>query len=90
LFGIWVSVTSFEAMRVGLVTRFLGVFGLGAGIVTAVGLPIGSSLFLAWIGSLGVLALGYWPGGRPPAWAAGRAVALDEPPRRGRSGAATQ
>ncbi|WP_372788650.1 DUF4386 family protein [Paraconexibacter sp.] len=77
-FGVWVSLTSLEAMRVGLLTRFLGVFGIGAGLASAVGIPVAPALFIAWIGSLATLAVGYWPGGRPPAWDSGRAVSWDE------------
>jgi hypothetical protein len=78
VFGVWISLSSMEATRVGLLTRFLGIFGLGAGITTAIGIPVGSALFLGWLGSIGVLMLGYWPGGRPPAWEEGRAVTWDE------------
>ncbi|WP_354700610.1 hypothetical protein DSM112329_00891 [Paraconexibacter sp. AEG42_29] len=77
LFGLWISMTAAELMRVGLTTRFLGLFGLGAGITTVIGsifpFPISSALFIAWLGSVGVLAFGYWPGGRPLAWQTGRA-----------------
>jgi hypothetical protein len=77
LFGLWISLTAAEAMRVGLTTRFLGLFGLGAGITTVIGsviaFPISSALFIAWLGSVGILALGYWPGGRPLAWETGKA-----------------
>ncbi len=77
-FGVWISLTSLEAMRVGLLTRFLGVFGIGTGLASAVGIPVAPALFVAWVGSLATLAVGYWPGGRPPAWDAGRAVTWDE------------
>jgi hypothetical protein len=70
LFGLWVALTARATMQVGLQSRFLGIFGIGAGVVTAIGLPVGSSLFLGWVGSVGVLACGYWPGGRPAAWEA--------------------
>lgn len=78
LFGVWISITSLEAMRVGLLTRFLGVFGIGTGLASAVGIPVAPALFIAWIGSVAFLAIGYWPGGRPPAWDSGRAVGWDE------------
>jgi hypothetical protein len=77
-FGVWISLTSLEAMRVGLLTRFLGVFGIGAGLTSAIGIPVAPALFIAWIGSVSALAVGYWPGGRPLAWDAGRAVSWDE------------
>lgn len=73
LFGIWVSLTSVEAGRVGLLTRFLAFFGIGAGIASAIGIPVGSALFLGWLGSIAVLMVGYWPGGRPLAWETGQA-----------------
>lgn len=78
VFGVWVSLTSLEAMRVGLLTRFLGIFGIGTGLASAVGIPVAPALFIAWIGSLATLAVGYWPGGRPLAWDAGRAVTWEE------------
>lgn len=72
--GAWTAAISYYAMRVGLLTRFLGVWGVGAGAATAV-LPIGDALFLGWIASIGLLAYGYWPGeGRPPAWDKGVAI----------------
>lgn len=78
LLGVWVSLTSLEAMRVGLLTRFLGVFGMGTGLASAIGIPISAALFLGWFGSVSILAFGYWPGGRPGAWDAGRAIGWDE------------
>jgi hypothetical protein len=71
-FGIWLSLTSWEAMRVGLLSRFLGMFGIGAGVASVVGVAeMSASLFLGWLVSVSVLALGWWPGGRPPAWNVG-------------------
>lgn len=79
LCGIWLSICSLEAGRVGLLTRFLGLFGVGAGLATAIpGLGIGPYLLLGWLGSVGLLAAGYWPGGRPPAWGTGTAMSWDE------------
>lgn len=78
MFGLWISLTAVETMRVGLSTRFLGIFGIGAGVTTAIGIQISSALFLAWLGSMGLLAFGYWPGGRPPAWDEGRAISWVE------------
>lgn len=74
MFGVWLSLCAFEAMRVGVLTRFLGLFGIGAGFSSAIGLPFGAALFLGWLGSVGLLAMGWWPGGRPPAWDEGRAI----------------
>jgi hypothetical protein len=56
-------------MRVGLLDRFLGYWGLGACGALAL-LSIGDAMFIGWLASVGLLALGYWPGGRPEAWRA--------------------
>ena len=71
--GVWLSLLCIWTMRVGLLPRFLAVWGIGAG-VGGVLLPVGDALVLAWIGSVGILLLGAWPDGRPPAWEEGRAV----------------
>jgi hypothetical protein len=73
VFGVWVSLLCIWAMRVGLLPRFLAVWGIGAGL-GGVLLPVGDALFLSWLGSAAILVLGFWPDGRPPAWDAGRAV----------------
>jgi hypothetical protein len=66
-FAFWIGLASLEMMRIGLLDRFLGYWGLGA-CGALVLLPIGDAMFIGWLGSVGVLALGYWPGGRPEAW----------------------
>jgi hypothetical protein len=61
-------------MRVGLLTRFMGVLGIIVGVLFII--PIGSSLPIVqafWLTSLGVLFLGRWPSGMPPAWVTGEA-----------------
>jgi hypothetical protein len=68
-FAFWLGLASLEMMRVGLLDRFLCYWGFGA-CGALVLLPIGDALFIGWLGSIGVLALGYWPGGRPEAWRA--------------------
>lgn len=84
VFGVWVSLLCVWAMRVGLLPRFLAVWGMGAG-VGGVLLPVGDALFLGWLGSVAILLLGLWPEGRPPAWDAGRAISWAEVDReRGR------
>lgn len=90
LFGLWISLASMEAGRVGLLTRFLTFFGIGTGVASAIGIPIGSALFLGWLGSVAILMLGWWPGGRPLSWDTGRAELITdapaEPYSRGRRG----
>jgi hypothetical protein len=65
--AFWIGVASLQMMRVGLLDHFLAYWGFGACAALAL-LPIGDAMFIGWLGSLGVIALGYWPGGRPEAW----------------------
>jgi len=65
---------SLNAMRVGLLTRFMGVLGIIVGVLFIV--PLGSSLPVVqafWLCALGALFLGRWPSGLPPAWVTGAA-----------------
>lgn len=65
---------SLNAMRAGLLTRFMGVLGMLAGALFVI--PLSGDLPVVqtfWLGALGVLLLGRWPGGAPPAWQTGRA-----------------
>ncbi len=66
-----VVVISLNAMRVGLLTRFLGILGILAGVTTiVVNLPIVQAF---WLVGLGLLFLRRLPGGTPPAWETGAA-----------------
>ncbi len=63
-----------NAMRVGLLTRFMGVLGILVGVLFII--PIGSSLPIVqafWLTALGLMFLGRWPAGLPPAWVTGEA-----------------
>jgi hypothetical protein len=63
-----------NAMRVGLLTRFMGVLGIIVGVLFVI--PIGSPLPIVqafWLIALGYLFAGRWPSGVPPAWITGRA-----------------
>ena len=77
---------SLQAMRAGLVTRFLGSMGMALGASMILILPIAVVAMLAWTGFLGLLFVGRVPGGRPPAWEAGEAIPWqrpgEEPPQR--------
>jgi hypothetical protein len=75
--GAWVAWSAYSAMQVGLLTRFLGVFGVSAAVAGVVFAGIGEALVLGYVGSLALLALGWWPGGRPAAWEVNRAVPWD-------------
>ena len=66
-------ILSLNAMRVGLLTRFFGVLGILSGVLLV--LPIDQpgiirSFFLI---ALGLMLLGRWMGGIPPAWRSGKA-----------------
>jgi hypothetical protein len=64
-----------NAMRVGLVTRWMGVVGIISGVL--IFLPIGGATLEVipsfWLVAMGILYVGKWPNGDPPAWASGEA-----------------
>jgi hypothetical protein len=64
---------SLNAMRVGLLTRWMGVVGIFAAVL--IFLPIGGATLEVipafWMCAMGILYLGRWPNGDPPAWTAG-------------------
>jgi Domain of unknown function (DUF4386) len=65
---------SINAMRAGLLTRFMGVIGAIVGVLYVIPILAGPLIVqLLWLGALGVLFLGSWPGGRGPAWETGEA-----------------
>jgi hypothetical protein len=69
----WV-VICLNAMRVGLLTRLMGVLGIICGALIV--LPILSPLPIVqtfWLGAMALLLLGRWPNGVPPAWVTGEA-----------------
>lgn len=65
---------SLNAMRAGLLTRFIGILGVIAGVLLVIPqlapLPI---VHWFWLGALACLFLGRWPGGPPAAWRTGEA-----------------
>ena len=75
-FAMGLILVSLNAMRVGLLTRFMGVLGMLSGALFLI--PIGGPLPVVqcfWLGALAFLLLGRWPGGDLPAWRTGRAEA---------------
>jgi hypothetical protein len=63
-----------RARRVGLLTPFMGILGVIAGALVVFQLTGVSAVIQAfWLGALGLLFLGRWPGGRGPAWESGQA-----------------
>lgn len=68
--------TCLWAMRTGMLGRFWGSLGMAVGVALLIGFIL---LTVVWFLYLGLLILGFVPGGRPPAWAEGKAVPLPTP-----------
>jgi hypothetical protein len=62
---------SLNAMRAGLLSRFMGILGIIVGVFYALPQLGGPILQLFWMPALGLLFLNRWPGGRGPAWETG-------------------
>jgi hypothetical protein len=61
-----------RARRVGLVTPFMSILGIVVGALTVLAtLGLAPVIQAFWLGALGLLLLGRWPGGRGPAWESG-------------------
>ncbi len=75
--GVAMVLICLNALRSGLLSRFMGALGVGIGILLAVPL-IGNRLvpllFLFWLGALAAVLLDRWPGGRGRAWDTGEAT----------------
>ena len=67
------ALTSLNAMRVGLLTRFMGILGVIVGALAIFQLDAPQVVRGIWLAFLAVLIAGRYPGGSPPAWATGRA-----------------
>jgi hypothetical protein len=69
-------IIALNAMRAGLLSRFMGVLGIiVGGLIVLPLLPQGVPIVqIFWLGALGFLFLGLWPGGRGPAWETGEAT----------------
>jgi hypothetical protein len=75
--------TCLRSMRVGLLTRFWGSLGMAVGVAALIGF---SPIMMLWFIYLGVLLVGWLPGGRPPAWEEGEAVPWTTPGERAAAG----
>ena len=67
--------TLLGALRVGLIVRWMSIVGMFAAVLILI--PIGGSelevVQAFWMVMMGILYIGKWPNGEPPAWAAGEA-----------------
>jgi len=68
--AIAMGVIMVNSIRVGLVTRWLGVVGIISALL--IFLPIGGATLEVipsfWLVAIGILYIGKWPNGQPPAW----------------------
>jgi hypothetical protein len=68
-------VVAMNAQRVGLIPRWMGIVGIFTGVLLF--LPIGGAELQIvpafWLVMMGILYMGKWSKGDPPAWAAGEA-----------------
>jgi hypothetical protein len=62
-----------NAMRVGLLTRFMGVLGIIVGVTFVLPLDQQGIIRVFWLAALGALFMGRWPSGLPKAWTTGEA-----------------
>jgi hypothetical protein len=75
--------TCLWAMRTGLLTRFWGSLGMALGVAA---LLLLIQFTLVWFVYFGLLLVGWVPGGRPPAWAAGKAIPWPTPGEKAAAG----
>jgi hypothetical protein len=69
--GIAMLYGALSAMRVGLLTRFLGTMGMALAVAY---LFLAEVSYAVWALTISPLIAGWWFAERPPAWAAGKAV----------------
>jgi len=70
--GLAFVLVSLNAMRVGLLTRFMGILGIIVGVLAVVQLDVPQLIRALWLVFLGALLAGRLRT-RPPAWETGRA-----------------
>jgi hypothetical protein len=78
---IGIALIALNAMRVGLLTRFMGYVGIVVGVagMLLIGSPPAVAIEIFWLLALAALFLGRWSGGEPPAWRTGRAEPWPSP-----------
>jgi hypothetical protein len=87
LFGLFVQLAlalaivmiSINAMRVGLLTRFLGYLGVISAVLFVIPLVPIPIVQVYWLGALAMLFAGRSPSGTPPAWESGEAMPWPSP-----------
>jgi hypothetical protein len=72
-------VIAVTAMRVGLLTRFLGYLGVISAVLFVIPLVPVPIVQVYWLGALAMLFAGRSPSGTPPAWQSGEAIPWPSP-----------
>ena len=81
-FGIGYFYTSLWGMRTGLLTRFWGSLGMACAVIFVLIAQSRQELLFfqeLWFLATGMMLLGVWFGGRPPAWESGTAIPWPKP-----------
>ncbi len=73
LLAMSLALIGLGAMRVGLLTRFMGYLGIFSGVLMIFPLVQVPVVEAYWLLALAVLFAGRWPSGMPPAWQSGKA-----------------
>jgi hypothetical protein len=73
LVAVGYVMVSLNAMRVGLLTRFMGYLGIIGGVLTIIPIVPIPIVEAYWLVALAYLFSGRWPSGVPPAWSSGTA-----------------
>src|SRR5579875_3493923 len=76
LIAISFVVVSLQAMRIGLLPRFMGYVGMLSGFLFLFPITVVPVVQLFWLLALAIMFSGRWPDGLPEAWKTGRAVPL--------------
>src|SRR5205085_4132755 len=76
--GAFVTI-AVSAMRVGLLTRFLGYLGVISAVLFVIPLVPVPIVQAYWLGALAMLFAGRSPNGTPPAWQSGEAMPWPSP-----------
>lgn len=72
-FALSFVLVALNALKVGLLTRFMGILGVIVGALAVFQLDAPQIVRGIWLVFLGLLISGRYPGGSPPAWETGRA-----------------
>ncbi len=72
LLAVGIALVSFNALRQGLLTRFMGYLGIFAGVLVLFQITQIPVVQGFWLVAIGYLISGRWPTGLPPAWRSGR------------------